>query len=160
MLKVLDSTRPDNRSQFEQHLASTDELHKTLVSFAQADPAVLLWHGQGKFANLFKFLAARFLLAPDHVLDAERVHARWQWFTNSKRSLTHSALNGMLRLSHYLEHNEGFPSDEDLDPHLVAERREHDHRYKNLSDDVALGERPMRAPGCSTHDECFTRFSF
>ena len=84
LAKHLAKTRPGNRTLFEEHLLRREDLWKNLEEFSQADPAVLLWHDHGKYESLFKFLAPRFLLAPDHVLDAERIHARWQWSCQKK----------------------------------------------------------------------------
>ena len=112
------------------------------MAFSEADPPVLLWHGQGKFQNLFRFLAPRFLLAPDHVLDAERVHARWQWLCLQKRGLKLQSLNACLRLTHYLEHN-NFPDHEDLEEHLSAEALQHKLCLEALATagDIAIGWR-------------------
>ena len=114
-----------------------------MEEFAYADPPTLLWHSNGKYESLFKFLAPRFLLAPDHVLDAERVHARWQWICTVKRSIQFQALNANLRLTHHMEHNQAFPDDKDLEEHLEAERMEHKLAMQALTDDdeVALGWR-------------------
>ena len=76
LVKHLDTTRPCNRTSFEEHLFTQQELWQNLQEFSQAEPAVLLWHDNGRFERLFKLLAPRFLLAPDHVLDSERIHAR------------------------------------------------------------------------------------
>ena len=84
LARHLASTKPENKTAFEEHLFSQQSLWKPLEEFAIADPPTLLWHSKGKYESLFKFLAPRFLLAPDHVLDAERVHARWQWICRSK----------------------------------------------------------------------------
>ena len=137
LAKHLATTRPGNRTTFEAHVFGTAELWRNLEAFSEADPPVLLWHGHGRYETLFKFLAPRFLLAPDHVLDAERVHARWQWACQSKRSLKVQTLNACLRLTHYLENNQNFPSNEDLLPHLHAERIQHN---VNLEAIVAEGE--------------------
>jgi hypothetical protein len=125
LVRLLASVVPGNRSSFEKHLIEAEGLLPNLLEFSQADPPVLLWHGHGAFATLFRFLAPRFLLAPDHVLDAERVHARWQWSCAMKRSLKMHSLNSCLRLTHYLEQNSNFPSSEELFPNLQAERSEH-----------------------------------
>ena len=85
LVKHLATTRPANRTSFEKHLFTQEELWKNLEDFSKANPPVLLWQGHGKYLHLFKFLAPRFLLAPDHVLDAERMHARWQWLCSLKR---------------------------------------------------------------------------
>ena len=137
LARHLASTRPGNKTLFEAHVFDSESLWRDLVAFSEADPPVLLWHGQGKFQNLFRFLAPRFLLAPDHVLDAERVHARWQWLCVQKRSLKVHSLNSCLRITHYLEHN-FFPDHEDLRPHLQAEAREH---KLNLEALLAEGEK-------------------
>ena len=77
LLRHLDTVAPARRSAFEQHLADTDELLEALRAFAARKVAVCLWKGQGEYRVLFQFLAMRFLLAPDQVLDCERSHARW-----------------------------------------------------------------------------------
>ena len=120
----LATTRPSNRTAFEKHLFETQELWKDLEAFSTAAPPVLLWHDHGKYECLFRFLAPRFLLAPDHVLDCERVHARWQWACLQKRSLKVHSLNALLRLTHYDEHNV-FPQHTELQEHLEAEAAEH-----------------------------------
>ena len=81
-------------------------------------------------------------LAPDHVFNAERVHARWQWLCLQKRGLKLHSLNSCLRLTHYLEHN-AFPRFEDLTPHLHAEAQAHKVALESLTDEgeVAAGWR-------------------
>ena len=139
------NTRPGNRTSFERHLFETPSLWENLVAFQEASPPVLLWHGHGQFEALFRFLAPRFLLSPDHVLDAERVHARWQWACHQKRSLKMHTLNSCLRLTHYLENNETFPKDVDLLPHLQAERTQHKVHLDAIEEagEVALGWRSV-----------------
>ena len=118
-------------------------LWRSLLVFYAEDPPVLLWHGKGRFEALFRFLAPRFLLAPDHVLDAERIHARWQWACIQKRSLKVHTLNASLRLTHYLEQNLMFPSEGELLPHLHAERQQHKLALENIEAEghIALGWR-------------------
>ena len=123
--KQLVTTKPGNKTLFEDYLLTSMDLLQNLETFSKEDPPLSLWKGRGKFEKLFRFLAPRFLLAPDHVLDAERIHARWQWICVAKRSLRIPTLNALLRMMFYLEHNQTFPSDEDLLPHLEAERAEH-----------------------------------
>ena len=47
---------------------------------------------------------------------------------------------------HYIEHNQGFPSHEDMLPNLEAERLEHKLALKNLvdADEAALGWRRLQ----------------
>ena len=125
LAKHLAQTRPANRSAFEKHMFDNETLWKELEEFSLADPPVLLWHGHGRFASLFKFLAPRFLLAPDHVLDCERIHAQWQWACRIKRSLKIQSLNALLKVSFQYLNNQAFPDHEDLWPHLQAERAQH-----------------------------------
>ena len=145
LVKHLATTRPSNRTSFEEHLFSQDELWKSLEEFSKADPAVLLWHDDGKYVCLFKLLAPRFLLAPDHVLDAERIHARWQWSCTSKRAQKLQYLNASLRMMHHMEHNQAWNSHEELLPHLLAEGRQHKLSLAALDEDVPAGWRHLRA---------------
>ena len=139
----LATTNPGIITSCESHLLSEEELWQKLEEFTRADPPVLLWKGHGKFEVLFKILAHRFLLAPDHVPDAERIHARWQWLCDKKKALKLTALTANLRLQHYLENNQGPPSFEDLLPHLHDERANHRLSMEALVDDedVAAGWR-------------------
>ena len=142
LVKHLVTIRPGNRSPFEQHLFEHSDLWANLEAFSQADPPTLLWHQQGKYESLFRFLAPRFLLGPDHVLDAERVHARWQWLCIQKRALKLHTLNGTLRLMHHLEHQQALPCDEDIAKFLEAERLEHKVSLEAIEEaDVARGWR-------------------
>ena len=142
--KHIATTRPANRTHFEAHVFDSAPLWENLVQFSEADPPVVVWHGHGKFQCLFKFLAPRFLLAPDHVLDAERVHARWQWACLIKRGLRMHGLNAMLRLCHFMENNAVFPSDEILFEHLQAEMQQHRVDLRAAAEEgvVARGWRP------------------
>lgn len=134
LARHLASMKTGNMSPFEQHLFETTELWGNLVEFSTVEP-----HGQGRFEALFRFLAPRFLLAPDHVLDAERIHARWQWICNMKRSIKLMNLNAVLKLTHFLENNQTFPDIEELIPHLQAEAQEHKVNLQAL-------EMTMRSP--------------
>ena len=142
LLHHVDTTVPANRTSFERHVLDSEELWTSLQSFAAEDPPVVVWRGRGKFEALFRFLGPRFLLAPDHVLDAERVHARWQWSCIIKRSVKFQALNASLRLTHYMEHY-NLPDHNTLYPCLQAEIREHRIALQALADedDVVLGYR-------------------
>ena len=146
LVRHLAATRPSNRTHFEQHLFDTRVLWDNLVAFSEVTPPVLLWQGQGSYQDLFRFLAPRFLLAPDHVLDAERIHARWQWLCGIKHAIKMHTLNASLRLVHYVENNQAFPDDEVLYEHLVAEGAQHlaDRRavqQREGDEEVAMGWR-------------------
>ena len=143
LARHLATTKPGNRTHFEERLIKDKDLWADLTAFSTMDPPTLLWHNNGRYRHLFKFLAARFLLAPDHVLDAERVHARWQWLCSSKRAQLLQAMNGTLRLTHLLEHNQAFPSHEELLPHLHDERDQHNASLRALEDGIASGWRHL-----------------
>ena len=150
------ATKPANRTSLENHFFSQEDLWQNLEGFSKAEPPVLLWKGHGKYESLFKFLAPRFLLAPDHVLDAERIHARWQWTCIQKRALKLQTLNASLRLMRYIEHNQVFPIHDAMIPNLEAERLEHKLALENLvdADEVALGWRHLQTQdqvACKTH---------
>ena len=74
------------------------------------------------------------------MLDAERIHARWQWLCNLKRAMQVQTLNATLRIMHHLENNQTFPDIEDLLGHLEDERLQHKLAMEVADDDdVALG---------------------
>ena len=54
LVRQLVTTRPGNRSSFEKHLFSHNDLWQNLEDFAKAEPAVFLWGSQGKYEKLFK----------------------------------------------------------------------------------------------------------
>ena len=143
LIRTLSKISPAMRTPFENYVFETTSLWNNIVDFAHANPPVRLWHGRGHFAETFKFLASRFLTAPDHVLDCERMHARWQWHCLSKRALKLMNLNATLKVSRYLEcHDYEFPPSSILEEYVVAEAKE----LKNLYliedvDEVAKGWR-------------------
>ena len=146
LAKHLATTKPGNMTSFEEHVFCDRDLRTCIEQFSNEEPAVLLWHANGKYEKLFKFLAPRFLLAPDHVLDAERIHARWQWGSHTARATQLPFLNAMLRLRHYRENNADFPTDEDLHVNLQAERRQHRVEMDAVDDETALGLRLSATP--------------
>ena len=51
------ATKPANRTAFENHFLSQEQLWQNLEDFSKAKPPVLLWKGHGKYESIFKFLA-------------------------------------------------------------------------------------------------------
>ena len=122
LLRHLDSIAPDKRTPFERHLVDSEELMSDLRAFANCEVAVCLWQGGGAYRRLFQFLALRFLLAPDQVIDCERAHARWNWLCESMRGVRLPYMNATLRLTQHLETNGNeFPPHERLHQHLAQE---------------------------------------
>ena len=103
-LRHLDTTPPPSRNHFDNAFMATEGLYQELSDFAhQHGPRkFLLWRGNGKWAKLFLYLAPRFMASPDHVLDCERQHARWQWLLQARRSLKLRNMNAVLRLRTFL----------------------------------------------------------
>ena len=108
------------QSPYEQTFIANHEKMIQLERFCDQEPPVLLWRGQGRFAALFRFLSARFLSCPDHVLDSEGVHALWKWIEASKRALSFKMLNALLKLEGYLREYGSFPDHAELNPHIMA----------------------------------------
>ena len=91
--------RPEaSQTPFEREFINNDALMNELGRFADANPPELLWRGQGRYKELYIFLASRFLSAPDHVLDAEGTHALWKWIETFKRNVSFRLLNAVLRM--------------------------------------------------------------
>ena len=104
-------------------MAEDMNLMAQLSDFANQEVPLLLWKGKGRFANLFKFLAARFLANPDSVLDVERQHAVWQWVLQRRRSMKLKTLNAWLKLGQYLRSHAHLPPSEILAPYIASIRQ-------------------------------------
>ena len=132
------STSPARRSAFETSITVNDTYMANLQAFATAVPQVCLWQGAGAYKDLFRFLALRFLLAPDQVLDCERAHARWQWLCMLKRHLSLKAMNAHLRLTSRLDNSFGeFPPPRDLVGHLCIAQSSWNAIQAQIPDTVA-----------------------
>ena len=64
LIRNLATTAPALRTPFETFLFETTSLWTNLVDFAHARPSVRVRQGRGHFAEIFRFLASRFLTAP------------------------------------------------------------------------------------------------
>ena len=93
-----------------------------LADFADMEPPCLVWRNRGVFRDMFIYLADRFLGAPDSVLDAEGVHARWKWVEHVHRRIEFSSLNAVLRLNDYITAHGDLPPDDETRPHLETLR--------------------------------------
>ena len=144
LLEHLLQTAPARRTPFEKALADNDTYMANMQAFASVVPPCRLWQRRGAYKPLFRFLALRFLLAPDQVLDVEGTHARWQWFCELKRNLSLASMNALLRLTRFLEQHGGeFPPPAVLGPLLAAEQA-HLRRARaeiDAADEIALGWR-------------------
>ena len=144
LVRHLTTTPPTKYTPFERELVQEEQLWSELVDFSNTPRALLLWRGRGRFANLFRFLASRFLVGPDHVLDCERLHARWKWISDNKRGIRLPLLNAWLKLTCFLEsHDWEFPDDRELEEHLADAHRQLRQMYGEVADadEVARGWR-------------------
>lgn len=126
-LQHLDTTPPDARTHCERCFYDTEGLYQDLSDFKnQPGPVTfVLWRCNGRWARLFCFLAPRFLASPDHVLDCERQHARWQWLLQARHAMKLKVMIRLLRLRIDLENYDYFPPDDTLTPlleHAALER--------------------------------------
>lgn len=67
------------------------------VAFAGARPPEVLWHGRGRLESLFRWISALLLAGPEHVLDCERTHVRWQWLCRGEKALRLPSLDASSR---------------------------------------------------------------
>ena len=124
--------RPDQCAEFETAFLTNQTLVHQLQSFADRPVAVRVWQDGGRYAALFQFLGDRFCGAPDHVLDAESVHAQWKVLETNRRSLKFKLLNAMLKLRHYRFTNGAIPPFLDLETHIEEISRGRAVRYEAL----------------------------
>ena len=130
--------RSDQMTTFEKALTTNTPVFKQLQDFARLDQPVRLWQGGGKYADVFTFLANRFCGAPDHVLDAESVHAQWQYLTSGRRGIKLKMLNAILKLRHHYFTHGGLPRHEELEQWLEEICQARRARYRALVADGAL----------------------
>ena len=57
LLLHIASTRPENRTSFEDYILGDDTIWTCLEGFSNEEPPVLLWHNNCKYEALFKLLA-------------------------------------------------------------------------------------------------------
>ena len=94
--------RPDACSKFEAAFKADDTLMRELADLADWPRPTLVWRSNGHFATLFRFLAVRFLSAPDSVLDCEGVHAKWKWIEIMRRGISFKCMNAILKVQEYI----------------------------------------------------------
>jgi len=109
LVKHMVTTRPGNRTPFENHMFTHGEVWENLEDSSKAEPPVFLWGIQDRYVSLFMLLAPR-LCCSDHVLAAERIDDRWPWVCTITLAMRIMTLNtSFLRLQHHLGNNQTFP---------------------------------------------------
>ena len=71
--------RPGHASRFEADILADDSLMGNISDIADDRTPACIWHKRGRTAPLFRFLADRFLGAPDSVGSCESIRAQWKW---------------------------------------------------------------------------------
>ena len=110
---------PDQRTPFEASIITDPILMDEIAAFSIVPEPCLLWRMNGRFKNIFKFLAVRFLAAPDSVLECEGVHARWQWLCVVRRRIKFLFLNGLLKVQDYLHSFGSLPTFDQLEEFIA-----------------------------------------
>ena len=130
--------RSHERSLFETAFVSDEGLYTELCQFADLQDPVCVWRGRGAFAQLFTFLACRFLSQPDSVLDCEGVHAQWKWLEERARGIKFKALNACLKLQNFIHYNGGLPDAAELWPFVCEAKADiaAELRKVNLIEDL------------------------
>ena len=100
--------------------------------FADRGAPVLLWRDEGRYANLFRWLAVRCLSNPDNVPQCESIHAQWQWVAAVARGIKLKQLSAVLQLRAWIQQCGVMPNDEQLGPYLTAVTADARRRYTEI----------------------------
>jgi hypothetical protein len=128
-------------SRYEKCFADDDTLMNQLGCFVDDEGECCVWHRSGRYKDLFCFLAARFLSAPDSVLACEGVHAKWKWLTTVKRNIKFKTLNALLKLFDYHQAMGTLPDADDVLPHLLDVSAAHRAELAGTAAGMSLGSR-------------------
>ena len=151
---------PGRRNSFERAFVENERLMANLADFAHAAVPICVWQGKGAYKRLFVFLALRFLLNREHVLDCERGHARWQWLNSGKRNLRLNSMNAHLRMLQYLEtYQNEFPPRIELAEYIDAETTALNNIYA-LQDREGLIAPRYRSDFHTWNDSTYARKTF
>ena len=94
-------------NEFEHAVREDGALWAELGLFCDRSPPVRLWRGNGAFATLFRFAAARYLGNADSALGAEGIHARWQDIIRKRMAVKHPLPNALSKLQSALRDGGG-----------------------------------------------------
>ena len=131
----------DDSHKFDKQVFDNATLMEQLEHFGSRDVPVLVWRDNGKYKDLFYFLAMRYVAQPDSVLPCEGVHAQWQWIALQRRNISLKLLNALLKLWSYIRWNKGFPPMDELLPIIQNVRR-----------GLALRCQQIRSDACAAGD--------
>lgn len=130
-------------SKLVKYIAEHEQLMSQLCAFCERMPPVCLWQGSLEFKDLFIFIACRFLANPDHVLDAEGVHAKWKWIGDVKRAIKLKMMNAILKLSSFISAHGDLPMWDEVEPYMYQVRQHLREQYElaRTRDGIAAGAR-------------------
>ncbi len=120
LLDRLVTLRPGQATPFEAAMLADDRLMRDISTIANDPSPACIWRKRGRTAHLFRFLASRFIGAPDSVGACESIHAQWKWLEINRHNIKFKLLNALLRLRTYVTSYGSFPPFEDLRCHIDA----------------------------------------
>lgn len=121
-LDILEKGSRNKPSHYEEAWINDPVKMEQLRMFCDLEVPVLLWHMDGAFKDIFRFLAQRFLSSPDSVLPCEGVHAQWKWIELIKRGISFVMINCFLKLNNYMQFYGCLPDYDELLPHIKLVR--------------------------------------
>ena len=130
--------RDDQMSEYEAAFVSDDVLMCQLSAFADYPTPICVWHKGIAFAELFMFIADRFLGAPDSVVDCEGCHAKWQWIMGAKRGIRFKTLNAILKIKAWMQHYGSLPDIGEFDRFLCDVRNIRETVIRSALSDPAV----------------------
>ena len=136
--------RPGQATPYEQHLINDERLMREISLIADDPTPACIWRKRGRTAYLFRFLAVRFLGAPDSVGGCESIHAQWQWLECNRRNLKLPLMNALLSLRNYIRTFGELPSLDSLNDHLDALESFNASLYRALLEGGEVAPRMLR----------------
>ena len=137
--------RPGNESGFESSLLGDFAFMRDLNSIADDQAPACIWQKHGRTAHMFRFVADRFLGAPDSVGGCESIHAQWKWLEINRRNLKFQMLNALLRLRNYITTFGELPSFDELQDHIETVYEYQTALYNTLRTEGVLDREAVRA---------------
>lgn len=114
------SLRPGQATAFEACVLD-DELFMRDLALICDDPLpACIWRKRGRTKYLFKFLADRFVGAPDSVGDSESIHAVWKRVEETRRGVKFKLMNALLKLRSYVREYSDLPAWVDIKAYVES----------------------------------------
>ncbi len=143
LLTHLVQLRGDQGTRFEKALLDDDVLMRQIDMIAHDEAPDCIWRKRGRTSYLFRFLAARFVGAPDSVGGCESIHAQWKWVETNRRHLTLKMLNSFCRLRNYVRSFGALPDYEDLRDHFDTLESYYNMLYQGIREGGEVSSRAV-----------------